>query len=201
MADISLGYSQGRGYDSQNLNLAGAVVAHRGGINLGQTLSETFALAEVPGVKGAKISSYSGVETGRNGYAVVPNAQPYRVNWISLDTRDLGGDIEIDNATQQLVPRRGAVVLARYTGKSGRRMQFELFDQSGQPLPFGASVEDAEGKQLAIADPSGKALVLLEQDQGSLTIKWAEHQCTAPYQLPERDKAVNYERQRLVCQP
>ncbi|MNC77257.1 hypothetical protein D3C75_1291700 [compost metagenome] len=54
---------------------------------------------------------------------------------------------------------------------------------------------------MAIADPSGKALVLLEQDQGSLTIKWAEHQCTAPYQLPERDKAVNYERQRLVCQP
>ncbi|QXI40291.1 fimbria/pilus outer membrane usher protein [Pseudomonas xantholysinigenes] len=201
VADISLGYSQGRGYDSQNLNLAGAVVAHGGGINLGQTVSETFALAEVPGVKGAKISSYSGVETGRNGYAVIPNAQPYRVNWISLDTRDLGGDIEIDNATQQLVPRRGAVVLARYTGKSGRRVQFELFDAGGQPMPFGASVEDGEGKQLAIADPSGKALVLLEHDKGDLTLKWAEQQCTAPYQLPERDKAVNYERLRLVCQP
>lgn len=201
VADISLGYSQGRGYDSQNLNLAGAVVAHGGGINLGQTVSETFALAQVPGVKGAKISSYSGVETGRNGYAVIPNAQPYRVNWISLDTRDLGGDIEIDNATQQLVPRRGSVVLARYTGKSGRRVQFELFDGSGQALPFGASVEDAEGRQLAIADPSGKALVLLEQDQGELSLKWGEQQCTAPYQLPERDKAVNYERQRLMCQP
>lgn len=66
------------------------MVAHQGGINLGQSLSETFALAEVPGVKGAKISSYSGVETGRNGYAVIPSAQPYRVNWISLDTSDLG---------------------------------------------------------------------------------------------------------------
>ncbi|AVD84166.1 fimbrial protein [Pseudomonas sp. SWI6] len=201
VADISLGYSQGRGYDSQNLNIAGAVVAHQGGINLGQTLSETFALAEVPGVKGAKISSYSGVETGRNGYAVIPNAQPYRVNWISLDTRDLGGDIEIDNATQQLVPRRGAIVLARYTGKSGRRVQFELFDERNQSIPFGASVEDTEGRQLAISDPSGKALVLLEQDQGSLTIKWSDRQCVAAYHLPERDKAVNYERQRLVCQP
>jgi len=201
VADISLGYSQGRGYDSQNLNLAGAVVAHQGGINLGQTVSETFALVEVPGVTGAKVSSYSGVETGRNGYAVIPNAQPYRVNWISLDTRDLGGDIEIDNATQQLVPRRGAVVVARYTGKSGRRVQFELFDSVGERMPFGASVEDGEGKQLAIADPSGKALVLVEQDQGNLIIKWGEKECTAPYQLPARDKAVNYERQRLVCQP
>ncbi|WP_408980559.1 fimbria/pilus outer membrane usher protein [Pseudomonas sp. B21-032] len=201
VADITLGYSQGRGYDSQNLNVSGSVVAHQGGINLGQTVGETFALAQVPGVKGAKISSYSGVETGRNGYAVIPNAQPYRVNWISLDTRELGGDIEIDNATQQLVPRRGAVVVARYTGKSGRRVQFELFDEQGAMIPFGASLEDASGKQLAISDPNGKALVLLEEDQGSLTIKWGERQCTAPYSLPERDKTLNYERQRLVCKP
>ncbi|KJK20273.1 fimbrial protein [Pseudomonas sp. 2(2015)] len=201
VADITLGYSQGRGYDSQNLNVSGSVVAHQGGINLGQTVGETFALAQVPGVKGAKISSYSGVETGHNGYAVIPNAQPYRVNWISLDTRELGGDIEIDNATQQLVPRRGAVVVARYTGKSGRRVQFELFDEQGAMIPFGASLEDASGKQLAISDPNGKALVLLEEDQGSLTIKWGERQCNAPYSLPERDKALNYERQRLVCRP
>lgn len=201
VADITLGYSQGRGYDSQNLNVSGSVVAHQGGINLGQTVGETFALAQVPGVKGAKISSYSGVETGRNGYAVIPNAQPYRVNWISLDTRELGGDIEIDNATQQLVPRRGAVVVARYTGKSGRRVQFELFDEQGAMIPFGASLEDASGKQLAISDPNGKALVLLEEEHGSLTIKWGERQCNAPYSLPERDKALNYERQRLVCRP
>ncbi len=201
VADISLGYSQGRGYDSQNLNIAGSVVAHQGGINLGQTVSETFALAEVPGVSGAKISSFSGVETGRNGYAVIPNAQPYRVNWISLDTRDLGGDIEIDNATQQLVPRRGAVALARYTGKSGRRVQFELFDERNQMIPFGASVEDANGQQLAISDPNGKALALLEEDRGELLIKWGNRQCSASYSLPERDKALNFERQRLVCRP
>ena len=201
MADITLGYSQGRGYDSQNLNVAGSVVAHEGGINLGQGEGFADGLAQVPGVKGAKISSYSGVETGRNGYAVIPSAQPYRVNWISLDTRELGGDIEIDNATQQLVPRRGAVVVARYTGKNGRRVQFELFDEQGGMIPFGASLEDASGKQLAISDPNGKALVLLEEDQGSLTIKWGERQCSAPYNLPERDKALNYERQRLVCQP
>ncbi|MGE8098564.1 fimbria/pilus outer membrane usher protein [Pseudomonas fluorescens] len=201
VADISLGYSQGRGYDSQNLNVAGSVVAHAGGVNLGQTVSETFALAEVPGILGAKISSYSGVETGRNGYAVIPNAQPYRVNWISLDTRDLGGDIEIDNATQQLVPRRGAVVVARYTGKTGRRVQFELFDAQNKAIPFGAALEDAAGKQLAISDPSGKALALVEEESATLTIKWDGKHCLAPYALPERNKALNYERVRLQCQP
>ncbi|PCR95771.1 fimbrial biogenesis outer membrane usher protein [Pseudomonas sp. FW215-R2] len=201
VANVSAGYSQGRGYTSQNLNLAGAVVAHGGGINLGQTVGETFALAEVPGVAGVKIGSYSGAETGRNGFAVVPNAQPYRVNWISLDTRDLGADIEIDNATRQVVPRRGAVVLARYASTSGRRVQFELFDARHKPLPFGAALEDRAGKQIAISDPGGKALALVEEDAATLLIKWNGQQCTAAYSLPERDKSVNYERVSLVCQP
>jgi len=201
VADISGSYSQGRGYTSQNLNLAGSVVGHAGGINLGQTVGETFALAEVPGVAGVKIGSYSGAKTGSNGFAVVPNAQPYRVNWISLDTRDLGADIEIDNATQQVVPRRGAVVLARYISKTGRRVQFALFDAQRQPIPFGAAIEDMEGKQIAIADPSGKALALMEQDSGTLVIKWEGQQCQAAYALPEHDKALNYERLPLVCQP
>ena len=201
VADISAGYSQGRGYTSQNLNLAGSVVGHAGGINLGQTIGETFALAEVPGVAGVKISSHSGTKTGSNGFAVVPNAQPYRVNWINLDTRDLGGEIEIDNATQQVVPRRGAVVLARYISKTGRRVQFELFDREHKLIPFGATVEDATGKQIAMADPSGKALALMEEDSGSLVIKWDGQQCQAPYELPAHDKALNYVRVRLECQP
>ncbi|VVN53948.1 putative outer membrane usher protein ElfC [Pseudomonas fluorescens] len=199
--DISAGYSQGRGYNSQNLNLAGSVVGHAGGINLGQTVGETFALAQVEGTSGVKIGSFSGAKTGSNGYAVVPNAQPYRVNWISLDTRDLGADIEIDNATQQVVPRRGAVVLARYASKSGRRVQFALFDAQHQPIPFGAALQDSAGKQIAIADPSGKALALIEADTGTLVITWQGLRCEAPYALPERNKALNYERVELICRP
>ncbi|MBT9265158.1 fimbrial biogenesis outer membrane usher protein [Pseudomonas sp. MG-9] len=199
--DISAGYSQGRGYNSQNLNLAGSIVGHAGGVNLGQTVGETFALAQVEGVEGVKIGSFSGAKTGSNGFAVVPNAQPYRVNWINLDTRDLGGDVEIENATRQVVPRRGAVVLARYASKTGRRVQFALFDAQHQPIPFGASLEDSAGKQLAISDPGGKALALVEADAGTLTINWQGQRCEASYALPERDKALNYERASLVCRP
>ncbi|WP_205297869.1 FimD/PapC C-terminal domain-containing protein [Pantoea sp. Cy-639] len=119
--------------------------------------------------------------------------------WISLDTRDLGADIEIDNATQQLVPRRGAVVLARYTGKSGRRVQFELFDSQGGRIPFGAALEDASGKQLAISDPSGKALALVEEVEGTLTVRWDGQHCQASYALSSRDEALNYERRPLRC--
>jgi outer membrane usher protein len=201
VADFTIGYSKGRGYSAESLNVSGAVVAHAGGINFGQPVGETFALVEVPDISDVSISNYSGVRTGYNGYAVIPNAQPYRVNWITLDTRDLGGNIEIENATQQVVPRRGAVVLARYAGKRGRRVQFQLFDAQGQAMAFGASLEDQDGKQLAISDPNGNALALVEEEKGTLVIKWAPQECVADYSLPPQDMTRNFERYRLSCRP
>ena len=38
-------------------------------------------------------------------------------------------------------------------------------------------------------------------DAGTLTINWQGQRCEASYALPERDKAVNYERASLVCRP
>lgn len=92
-------------------------------------------------------------------------------------------------------------MLARYVSKSGRRVQFELFDASLQSIPFGASLEDAAGKQLAISDPGGMALALVEKDAATLVIKWNGEHCNAPYSLGERNKSLNYERVRLVCEP
>ncbi|MNF30535.1 Outer membrane usher protein FimD precursor [compost metagenome] len=199
IADIGLGYAKGSGYSAESLTLSGSVVAHAGGVNLGQPVSETFALVEVPDIPGVGISSYTGVRTGYNGYAVVPNAQPYRVNWITLDTQNLGSGVDLENATQQVVPRRGAAVLARFEGKKGRRIQFELFDAQQQRIPFGASLEDASGKQLAISDPSGRALALVEEEQATLTIRWSGQSCSATYILPPQEKPSNYERYRLTC--
>ncbi|WP_095129672.1 hypothetical protein [Pseudomonas sp. Irchel s3h14] len=56
-------------------------------------------------------------------------------------------------------------------------------------------------QQMAISDPSGKALALVEEDSATLLIKWNGEQCKASYSLPERNKSLNYERVRLVCQP
>ncbi len=194
------GYSQGRDYQSLALGAAGSVVVHGGGINFGQTLGETFALVEVPGVRGASLASSRQVETAANGYAVLPYAQPYRTNWVSLDTRQLGADVELDNAIAQLVPRRGAMPVVRFQASVGRRVQFELLRADGSPLPLGASVEDGQGKVLASVDPTSQALVLVEQDSGRLTLRWSEQRCSAPFQLPPREAGRAYDRLKVVCQ-
>lgn len=194
------GYSQGRDYDALSLGASGSVLVHGGGVNLGQSLGETFALVEVPKVAGARLASFSNVETAANGYAVLPYAQPYRSNWVSLDTRQLGADVELDNAVTQIVPRRGAMPVVRFKASTGRRVQFELLRDDGSKIPLGASVEDQSGKVLAVVDPTGRALVLSEQDHGELRVRWSNQTCLAAFVLPAKDPQRAYERIRVTCQ-
>ena len=194
------GYGQGRDYRALSVGASGSVVAHAGGVNLGQPLGETFALVQVENVAGARLANDSNVQTTSNGYAVLPYAQPYRANWISLDTRQLGADVELENAVTQVVPRRGAVPLVSFKTTIGRRVQFELVRPDGSRLPLGAVIEDEHGKLLAAVDPTSRALVLSEQDSGELIAKWSDQQCRARFDLPPRDPRRTYDRVKVVCQ-
>ncbi|HWV06893.1 hypothetical protein UB44_14730 [Burkholderiaceae bacterium 26] len=79
-------------------------------------------------------------------------------------------------------------------------MPFTLQQADRKPVPFGANVKDAQtGKQLGIADPNGNAFVLLNQEQGTLVVKWKEGQCRAPYALHAAEAGRNYQRQTLRC--
>jgi outer membrane usher protein len=197
---MDAGYSQGQNFETLNLGAAGSIVAHAGGINLGQPLGENFTLVEVPGSPTTRITNYTGVTTGANGYAVLPSVQPYRANWVTVDTRNLGAGTEIDNPTQQIIPRRGSVTVARFNAKNGRRVQFELIQPDGSLIPFGASVETIEGQRLAISDPTGRALVLVEAPEGTLKVKSGGRICHAPYALSKTERVAGYEHIKVVCQ-
>lgn len=194
------GYGQGRDYQALSMGASGSVVAHAGGVNFGQPLGETFALVQVKGVSGARLSNFSNVETADNGYAILPYAQPYRTNWVNLDTRQLGADVELENAVDQVVPRRGAAPLLSFRTAIGRRVQFELVRADGSRLPMGAAVEDEQGKPLATVDPSGRALVLSERDSGELVVKWTDQQCRATFALPPKEARRSYDRLKVQCQ-
>jgi outer membrane usher protein len=202
VGNMTLGYSYGNQYHSTSLQANGAIVAHAGGVNLAQPLSETFALVKVePRMADVPVASYSGVKTGANGYAVVPNATPYRANWLGLSANGMSPDVEIDTAMQQVVPRRGAAALATFKSSSGRRVQFELFRPDGKLMPFGATVDHDDGQRLGIADPRGRVLALLsdEQTSGELLISWDNNQCRVRFALPEKKAGENYQSISLKC--
>ncbi|WP_407713842.1 fimbria/pilus outer membrane usher protein [Comamonas testosteroni] len=202
VALLNAGYSHGNRSNTASLQANGSIVAHQGGVNLGQPLGETFALAQVdPPVPNIRVSSYRGVETGANGYAVVPNAVPYRANWITIDGKGMSADVEIEGGMEQVIPRRGAAALATFKSEEGRRVQFELIKPDGTPMPFGAVVEGADGTRLGITDPRGRVLTMLqpEQAQGQLRVVWEEQECRIAYQLPAKADGENYQRMALAC--
>lgn len=201
-ARMDTSYSYGSGYHSGSFAAAGSVVAHGGGLNLSQSLGETFILAKVePPVPGVGISSHAGVQTGANGYAVIPNANPYRTNLVSLDTRGAPKGVDFDNAAQQLVPTRGAMTVAHFKAEMGRRIQFELHNAEGKPMPFGAQV-DLWGKRIGITDTRGRVLVMLPEGNlqgGELTVEWDGKTCKASYQLPSLEEGAHYQRLPVNC--
>ncbi len=199
LAKLTTNYTQSGHGKHVDVGMAGSVVAHGGGITLGQTVGETFAIAEVAGVRGARFTSSTSISTDRRGYAILPYAQPYRYNWLNIDTESLGFDTDLTDNSKSVVPTRGAIVKAKFAAETGRRIQLDIKTSDGGNVPFGATAYDESGKVLGMVDDASRVLVFGIKDQGRLSIRWSEGSCDGGYALPERKKTVAYERVAMTC--
>jgi outer membrane usher protein len=197
-AYVSASVGQGKGYQSASLTANGVAVLHAGGVNFGHSVGETFGLVHIADTQ--QVGLQGGGTTGANGYGIVPYLAPYSRNQVSVDTRMTDSNIEIEQTTLDVVPRRGAVPVIAFKGATGRRIQFELVASNGLAVPLAASVEDADGRQLGITDVRGRAMLFLQQDRGMLRARWGRNVCVADYVLPKRDPARSFQRLKLECQ-
>lgn len=110
----------------------------------------------VPKASGVGIESQSGVSTDGSGHAVVPNLTPYRNNRLALLTQDLDDKVEVKHAAREVVPTRGAVVLAPYETSVGYRLMLTLTNPQGRPLPFGARIDNEAGRKWAWSGPRAR---------------------------------------------
>lgn len=197
-AKVAANYSASGPSRHLDLNASGSIVAHSDGITFGQPVGETFALVEVPGVKGAALEG-STARTDGAGFTVESYVQPYRYNWVNLDTQTLGSEVDVTETSQRLVPRRGAVVKARFEASTGRRVQFELQQANGKKLPFGAQLFDEDRTLLGVVDNQSRALVFGIKAHGQLILNWTNGSCTVPYKLPEPDVSLVYDQVKAAC--
>ncbi|KWI48446.1 usher CupC3 [Burkholderia pseudomultivorans] len=198
-AKLTGNFSQDRSGRHFDAGASGAVVVHGGGVTLGQSVGETFAVVQVPNVRDVSFGGSTTVRTDRRGYAVVPYLQPYRQNWLNVDPSSIDTDTEIADNAKLVVPTRGAIVKASFEAESGRRVQFELSQDEGGKVPFGAQAYDAKGKLLGMVDNQSRLLVFGIAEQGSIDVRWGDRQCTIGYALKQRDKALAYERYATAC--
>ncbi|KVO47964.1 fimbrial protein [Burkholderia ubonensis] len=186
-AELSASVGANADYQQGSLGIRGAVVAHPGGVTLSQPLSETFGIVEAPGAAGARISNVSGVRVDGRGYAVVPYLTPYNLNTVEIDPKGISMDVELKESSMQVAPRAGAVPFLRFETDTGRAALIRARRADGKPLPFGAAVHDATGKQVGVVGQASRIFVRGLEESGSLTVRWGEDSlsaCRIAYELP-----------------
>ncbi|WP_337264987.1 MULTISPECIES: fimbria/pilus outer membrane usher protein [unclassified Serratia (in: enterobacteria)] len=199
-------YSTGKGYQSVSAGLYGTVIGHSGGVTLTPYTSDTFALVEAKGAKGASVSSYPGVRIDSFGYAVVPYLNAYQMNEVSIDPNGMPADVELDNTSQKVAPYSGAVVKVKYDSKRGTPILI-MATYQGEPVPFGANVVDEKGNSVGSVGQGGQMYARVAEEKGLLRIIWGEDngmQCSLRYRLMPQVKDLKQpimQRFDSICQP
>lgn len=182
--EITGGYNYDDDTQQVNYGLKGGIVVHPHGVTLSQPLGDSLAIVKAPGADDAKVQNNTGVYTDWRGYAVVPYVNAYRKNRIALDTSTLSDGVDIDTAVQTVTPTQGAVVMADFNTRVGRRVLMTLLYR-GLPVPFGAQAKMKEGGSGIVGD-DGQVYLTGVPDEGDITVDWnGAQQCVVHYRLPE----------------
>lgn len=189
--DVRAAASQSGSYRQYSGGVSGSVVAHPGGVTLGHTLGESFAIIEAPGAQGAKVINASNTYVDRFGYAVVPYLSPFRMNEVMLSPEGLDQNIELKQTSQAIAPYAGAGVLLKFATQYGRGVLLDLKQSSGAPVPVGADVYAEDNDVIGVFGQGSRAFVRSAHDAGTWTVKWGEQrtqQCSYAYALPKQVK-------------
>lgn len=197
--EMTGGYNYDDDMRQVNYGLKGGIVAHQHGVTFSQPLGDSLAVIGAPGADDAKVQNNTGVYTDWRGYAVVPYVNAYRKNRIALDTSTLGDGVDIDTAVQTVTPTQGAVVMANFNTRIGRRVLMTLIYR-GLPVPFGAQATLKEGSSGIVGD-DGQVYLTGVPDEGDITVSWnGARQCVVHYRLPENTGNVPVTETEQECQ-
>lgn len=145
------------------------------------------------------------MRTDWRGYAVVPYVSTYRQNRVALETESLAENVDIDGNVQTVVPTQGAVVLADFKTRVGRRVLMTLSYQ-GRPVPFGATAalrqDNDNSANSSIVGSDGQLYMSGVPDKGQLRVKWgnaANQQCRGDFSLPAQGPNTTVITADIVC--
>lgn len=195
----------GSGYSKDNYNLYygvnGSLVAHSGGVVLGQQLGETSAIVDIPEAADVAVLNQAGVETNSYGYALVPYITPYRKNTIDIDTSALPENTEMALTSQTVSPSRGALVKANFSANVGYRALIALTLENGEFIPFGSQVIFKDNPQLNnIVGNDGEVYLSGLSEKGQFIVKYNDQQCSANYNLLGVSHYLGLYKATVVCQ-
>ncbi|MBI6543793.1 fimbrial biogenesis outer membrane usher protein [Proteus vulgaris] len=186
-AVFNAGYSYTQ--DKQNINygISGALVATQYGAVFAPSLQQTNALILTKNTSGVEVINGQSIKTNNSGLAVISGMSPYQKNSISVNTNSIPSDTEIsNNIISNIVPTKGALVLADFDAKKGFKFLLTLQTPDKSTIPMGAKAEiDNDDTQLVAS--FHQLYFVANKPQGNIQVSWTingeQKTCHAIYDI------------------
>lgn len=204
LASMGVNYSRSDSYQQWGGNIRGAVVVHDGGITLGQTVGDTFAIIEAPNAQGAAVKNSWGTYINSNGYALMPSLMPYRANDISLDSANIDEEVELLETRQVVTPYAGAAVRVKYDTRRGKAALFITKLNDGSIVPLGATIYGEQNQNIGTVGQAGLTYVRLDKPVGKLRLNWGtgvKDNCEIQYDISSEPIESKLIRLPAICTP
>ncbi len=134
--------SEGDGENSYRLDASGGIGIIGGVPFLSRTISNSFALVQIPNISGVEVYENNNPigKTNADGNLIVSQLQPYQHNIISISAQDLPLDATLPALSYPLSPAYLSGSILRFPIHVTRSATFTLLQQNGKPVPAGASL-------------------------------------------------------------
>nr|WP_230684627.1 fimbria/pilus outer membrane usher protein [Burkholderia cepacia] len=192
-ATVTGNASTGTGFTQYGGGISGGMVAYAGGVAFTPTMGETIAIVEAKDAHGARVTAGSGLRVDPFGHALVSSLTPFSTNEVEIDPKGVPMSVELKSSAQHIAPTAGAVVRLKFETEGGGRaviMRARMAD--GEPVPFGAEVSDAAGRNVGTVAQDGRIVLRgVKTDTGTLNVKWGDtvaDGCSMSYTLATASK-------------
>lgn len=168
----NLGYSQ-NSYTSMGMSFTGgATMTPKGAaLHAGGGNGSTRLMVDTDGVAGVPVDG-SRVHTNAFGIGVVTDMGSYYRNSTSLDLNTMPDDIEASQSVVESALTEGAIGYRKFAVVQGAKAMAVISLADGSNPPFGATVTNAQGRELAVVADGGMAWLTGLKENETLDVNW-----------------------------
>lgn len=195
---LSLSHTQGSRYHTTSAGASGAVVALSDGMAFSAYQSKTYAVVKAADAGGAHVVGYPNIVLNKQGLALVPNLNPYRINELAIDPKGIDLDVELDATQQRVIPVEGAVVKLNYQTRKGKSLLIRARQADGNVLPYGASVQDEKGNKVSTVSQGGQIYLRLDKEINQLQVSWGDRSADRCQLNLDPDTLASSEKSALI---
>ncbi|WP_269914140.1 fimbria/pilus outer membrane usher protein [Acinetobacter sp. HY1485] len=203
--NVGVTLATGNHQSQYGLSLQGGIVAHPYGLTLTNNLSDTFTVIHAENAAGAELTNAWGIKLDHFGNAIYPLVDPYHINTLSINSKNLPLNVALKNNQAQVIPRRYSATLLNFETTQTSNVLLDL--QTKYQIPMGIEVKDAQGNTSALMGQANQLFInnneVLKQP---IVLHWGVNNtstCTIPTTEQKLNKKTNldqFQSIRVVCE-